>query len=104
MVKEYALKDLFGIQVIVNKCDKSCNISQYLDYSNCKCKKKLIDPLIEECTENNDERKLVNISLAENENNYEHSSWKSVYCTHDSSFYNCYWNYHLFCLLQLVFD
>ena len=29
------------------ECDKSCNISQYLDYSNCKCKKKLIDPLIE---------------------------------------------------------
>ena len=40
------------------------------------CKKKLIDPLIEECTENNDETKLVNITLAENENNYEHSSCK----------------------------
>ena len=32
--------------------DKSCNISQYLDCSDCKCKKKLIDPLIKECTEN----------------------------------------------------
>ena len=21
------------------ECDKSCNISQYLDYSDCKCKK-----------------------------------------------------------------
>ena len=58
------------------ECDKSCNISQYLDYSDCKCKKKLIDPLIEECTENDDETKLVNITLAENENNYEHSSCK----------------------------
>ena len=36
------------------ECDRSCNIGQYLDYSDCKCKKKLIDPLIEECTENDD--------------------------------------------------
>ena len=36
------------------ECDKSCNIGQYLDYSDCKCNKKLIDPLVEECTENND--------------------------------------------------
>ena len=47
-------------------CNKSCNISHYLDYSDCKCKKKLIDPLIEECTENDDETKLVNITLTEN--------------------------------------
>ena len=45
------------------ECDKSCNISQYLDYSDCKCKKKLIDPLIEECTENDDETKIVNITV-----------------------------------------
>ena len=53
--------------------DKSCNIGQYLDYSDCKCKKKLIDPLIEECTENNDETKLVYITLAENKNSYSNS-------------------------------
>ena len=58
------------------ECDNSCNISQYLDYSNFKCKKKLIDPLIEECTKNDDETKLVNITIAENENNYQHSSCK----------------------------
>ena len=45
------------------ECDKSCNISQYLDYSKCKCEKKLIDPLIEECTENDDETKIVNITV-----------------------------------------
>ena len=44
------------------ECYKSCNTSQYLDYSDCKCKKKLIDPLIEECTENDDETKLVNMT------------------------------------------
>ena len=49
------------------ECDKSCNISQYLDYSDCKCKKKLIAPLIEECTENDNETKTVNITV-ENEN------------------------------------
>ena len=49
--------------------DKSCNIGQYLDYSDCKCKKKLIDPLIEECTKNDDETKLVNI-IVENENGF----------------------------------
>ena len=32
------------------ECDKSCNIDKYLDYSDCKCKKKLIDPLVENYT------------------------------------------------------
>ena len=50
------------------ECDKSCNISQYLDYSDCKCKKKLVDLLIEECTENIDETKLVNITIAKTNN------------------------------------
>ena len=49
------------------ECDKSCNSGQYLDYSDCKYKKELIDPLIEECTENNKETKIVNITV-ENEN------------------------------------
>ena len=41
------------------KCDKLCGIGEYLDYSNCKCRKKLVDKLIEECTENIEETKLV---------------------------------------------
>ena len=64
----YVVKDMFGIQVIVSVNDKSCNIGEYLDYSSCKCRKKLIDPLLEECTENINETKLVNIT-AENKNN-----------------------------------
>ena len=51
------------------ECDKSCNIGEYLDYSSCKCRKKLIGPLVEECTKNIDETKLVNITV-ENENNF----------------------------------
>ena len=52
------------------ECDKSCNIGEYLDYSNCKCRKKLIDPLLEECTENINETKLVNITIENKNNNY----------------------------------
>ena len=27
------------------ECDKSCGVSEYLDYENCKCRKKLVDKL-----------------------------------------------------------
>ena len=37
------------------ECDKSYDIGEYLDYSNCKCKKKLVDKIVEECTKNIDE-------------------------------------------------
>ena len=45
--------------------DKSCNTDHYLDYSDCKCKKELIDALIEECTRNDDddETKIVNTTV-----------------------------------------
>ena len=49
------------------ECDKSCDISEYLDYSNSKCRKKLVDPLVEECTENIEETKLVKKTLDKNE-------------------------------------
>ena len=49
------------------ECDKSCNVEEYLDYENCKCRKKLVDKLVE-CTENIDEVKLAKITLAELEN------------------------------------
>ena len=38
-----------------------CNTSQYLDYLDCKCKNKIIDLIIEKCTEYDDDKtKLVN--------------------------------------------
>ena len=49
------------------KCDKSCNIDEYLDYSSCKCRKKLVDILLQECTENINETKLIKVTV-ENEN------------------------------------
>ena len=41
------------------ECDKSCDVGEYLDYKNCKCWKKLVDKLTEECTENIDEVKIA---------------------------------------------
>ena len=40
------------------KCDKSCDVGEYLDYENCKCRKKLVDKLVKECRENIDEKEL----------------------------------------------
>ena len=50
------------------ECDKSCDVGEYLDYENCKCKKILVDKLVEECTGNIDEVKIAGISLAGHEN------------------------------------
>ena len=38
------------------ECDKSCDFGKYLDCENCKCRKRLVDKLIEECDENIEER------------------------------------------------
>ena len=56
------------------ECHKSCDIGEYLDYENCKYRKKLVDKLVEECAETNNEIKLAKITLAENENKHKYSS------------------------------
>ena len=48
--------------------DKSCDVGEYLDYENCKCRKRLVDKLAEECTENIDETKLAEVALFEHVN------------------------------------
>ena len=40
-------------------CDKSCDVGEHLDYENCKCKKKCVDKLVDECTENIYEAKIA---------------------------------------------
>ena len=50
------------------ECDRSCDLGEYLDYENCKCKKQLVDKLVEECNENIDEEKLAEIDLFEHKN------------------------------------
>ena len=56
------------------ECDKLCNVDEYLDYENCKCRKKLVDKLVEECTENVEEVKLAKITSTENKNKHKCSS------------------------------
>ena len=41
------------------ECDKSCHVGEYLDYKNCKCRKKLVNKLVEECNEIIEEVKIV---------------------------------------------
>ena len=47
------------------ECDKSCDIGEYLDYENCKCRKRLVDKLVDECNETVDEEVKI---LDNNEN------------------------------------
>ena len=41
---------------------------------NCKCRKKLVDKLVEECTEDIDDVKLARITSSEDKNNHKCSS------------------------------
>ena len=56
------------------QCDKTCDIGEYLDYEHCKCRKKLVHKLADECTGTIEEVKLAKATLAENENSYKCSS------------------------------
>ena len=42
-----------------HECDKSCDIDEYLDYQKCKCRKKLVDNLVEEFSKNIDENEII---------------------------------------------
>ena len=48
--------------------DKSCDIGEYLVYENCRCSKKVVNKLFEECTENVAEVKIAGMALFEHEN------------------------------------
>ena len=41
------------------ECDESWDAGEYLDYKNCKCREQLVEKLVEECTENIEEVKIV---------------------------------------------
>ena len=46
------------------ECDKSSGIGEYLDYANFQCRKRLIDKLVEECTEDINEDEIIhNVTL-----------------------------------------
>ena len=58
------------------KCDKSCDIGEYLDQKNCSCKKRLVDKLVDECNETIDKELEINFFL------------HSVHCSFFNIFYN----------------
>ena len=48
--------------------DKSCDVGEYLDYRNGRYRKRLVDKLVEECSEYVDEVKMAGITLFEHGN------------------------------------
>ena len=50
------------------ECDKLSDVGEYLDYENCTCRKKLVDKLVEESTENIDEIEIAGMTLFERGN------------------------------------
>ena len=57
LIQEYVIKDLFGIPVILNV--NAIN-HEYLGYENCKFREKLVDTLVDKCTETVEEVKQAN--------------------------------------------
>ena len=68
------------------ECDKACDVDEYLDYENCKCRKMLVDKLVDECDKNTDEVKIVKIRI----------NIILAYCT------LCYFKYSLQSILELL--
>ena len=89
------IKDLLGFPVTECECDKACDVGKYLDYENCKCRKKFV----EECTETVEEVKLVKITLAKNGNKYKRSSCTLYIVLMIVVFTVCTRIWYLFCLL-----
>ena len=65
LIKVYVIKDFFWNP---SNCECECDIGEYLDYENCKCRKKLVNKLVEECTENVNGVKIAGMALFEHEN------------------------------------
>ena len=54
------IKNLFGIPSnCKGECDKSCDVGKYLDYADCKRRKRLIDKLVEECNKDINENEMI---------------------------------------------
>ena len=82
--------------------DKSCDIGEYLDYENCKCRKKLVDKLIEQCTKTVEEVKLAKATLSEHETKHKCSSGTLHIALFSILFTVNFGIWYLFCLLSLL--
>ena len=79
------------------ECDKSCDVGEYLDYKNCKCRKRQVDKLIEKCNEVVEETSLVKINSTKCKPN---SCILYIFFIFNN-LYNHQWSCFLFCLLQI---
>ena len=51
--------NLFGILIYVNVNVINPVMLEYLDYEDCKCKKRLTDNVVEECSENINGKEII---------------------------------------------
>ena len=42
-----------------SNCNCECDIGEYLDYRNCKCRRQIVDSLVDECSKNIDENEMI---------------------------------------------
>ena len=47
----YVIRYIQNPSICECECDNSCDVVEYLDYENCKCRKRLVDKVVEECNE-----------------------------------------------------
>ena len=88
------IKDLFGVLVIVSV--NVINLTEYLDYKSCRCNKTLVNKLVEECTENIEETRLVKINSTKCNSVENKCKHILEHCT------LCYSQYFLQLTLELV--
>ena len=62
------------------ECDKSWDVGEYLDYENSEYRKRLIDKLVEGCSENIDDKELQSIKMIYNST--VNSKWLRNNCTY----------------------
>ena len=65
-----------------------CNVGNYLDYEDWKCRKKLVDEFVEECTKTVEEVKLAKITSVQGKNKYK----CSFYTLYIVFFFNYFYN------------
>ena len=89
------------------ECTKSCDGGEYLGYNYFKCRKRLVDKLVEECNENIDEEELHPNKMIYNSTLHDFEKISSS-CEDSSSticfiFHNSYKHYQCFYLFWMVF-
>ena len=70
------------------ECDKSCDIGEYLVYENCRRRKKLVNKLVEECTETAEEVKIAKLTSAKDRSKHKCSSCTLYVALFSLNFYN----------------